>query len=351
MKFSYPLFSYPAGIERPNRLQALGSQAEDDHIDLSQNVTVLGGAYSSWYDNFFSYTAATDISKYPSIGCALESISNIYKLPADCLLLGPGSDFVLQYIIANYGKIAHNEIGALLYPHPTFGMLELYGEMHGLVSHARHYTLQNNQFCLSPIDPSVRPFQTIAYTANPDNFTGPNGDVVYTAETYRDFALNIIDIAYMDWSKEPIDLHAVVTEYPNVILVDTFSKRFFAPGIRIGVGIASPDLTKALTAFRLAYELSAHAVSYAGYVSDHQAEASKIRDDLREESSRICSVISATGHHTWVAPGFFISYDGHLPMADLNARPVRQREFTIDGKSFHRLAIPTSDLKVNPIPR
>ena len=110
---------------------------------------------------------------------------------------------------------------------------------------------------LSAITPRTR----VVFVANPNN---PTGTVVSTAEL-REFikavpgnVLLVIDQAYIEFQKEPLDLLPDIRSgtHPNLLLMRTFSKIFGLAGLRVGYGIAHPRVIGALEKIRQPFNIN-----------------------------------------------------------------------------------------------
>ncbi|OBH86122.1 aminotransferase [Mycobacterium sp. E2989] len=80
----------------------------------------------------------------------------------------------------------------------------------------------------------------------------------------------LLDEAYIEFTapEHRIAVSALITRFPNVVVVRTFSKAYGLAGLRIGYGVASPELARALWSDQLPFgaaitSLVAVAASYA----------------------------------------------------------------------------------------
>ncbi|MGH3558490.1 MAG: pyridoxal phosphate-dependent aminotransferase [Mycobacterium sp.] len=104
----------------------------------------------------------------------------------------------------------------------------------------------------------------------------PTGTLESVAEVVRFLrripqdTIVLLDEAYVEFvaPEHRIDAAAVVARFPNVVVVRTFSKAYGLAGLRIGYGLGSSDLTKALWTKQLPFGMAstglrAVAASYA----------------------------------------------------------------------------------------
>ncbi|MBI3880818.1 MAG: histidinol-phosphate transaminase, partial [Verrucomicrobia bacterium] len=177
-------------------------------------------------------------------------------------LLGPGTNIVVsQYCFAIYPIVA-KMMGAevITVPAKNFG--------HDLAA------------MLAAITPQTR----IVFVANPNNPTGTlasREDVVNLVNQVPPHVLLVMDEAYVEFLPDPVDLVALVRSgvVPNLILMRTFSKIFGLAGLRIGYGIAHPELIAALEKIRQPFNTNLLAQAAAAAALDDAEHLAKTREN------------------------------------------------------------------------
>jgi histidinol-phosphate aminotransferase len=123
---------------------------------------------------------------------------------------------------------------------------------------------------------AITPRTKLIYIANPNN---PTGTMVGTAELDRlvkEVPSNVgivLDEAYYEFLPNPPDTLRYVHETGNVILLRTFSKIQGLASLRIGYGLANPELIKVVAKTRQPF--NANAIAQVGAIAglqddDHQ---------------------------------------------------------------------------------
>jgi histidinol-phosphate aminotransferase len=127
---------------------------------------------------------------------------------------------------------------------------------------------------------AITPQTKLIYLANPNN---PTGTMVGAAElerlinnTPKDVAV-VLDEAYCEFLANPPDTLRYVRETRNVILLRTFSKIQGLASLRIGYGLAHPDLIKLLHKTRQPF--NANAIAQVGAIAG-------LEDDEHQEKTR-----------------------------------------------------------------
>ncbi len=160
-------------------------------------------------------------------------------------LMAPGADVVVsQYCFAVYPIIAHL-FGANLVTVPA----------------------KNHGHDLPAMLQAITPGTRIVFVANPNNPTGTlaaQADVLRLVNETPENVLLIMDEAYLEFLDDPLDLLPLIRsgEKPNLLLMRTFSKIFGLAGLRLGYGIAHPELVAALEKVRQPFNLNS--VAQAG---------------------------------------------------------------------------------------
>jgi histidinol-phosphate aminotransferase len=131
---------------------------------------------------------------------------------------------------------------------------------------------------LAAITPNTR----LVFVANPNNPTGTVVPPAKLSEFVRSVPSNVVlamDEAYIEFMSEPLDLLPVVRDgsQPNLILMRTFSKIYGLAGLRLGYGIAHPDLIDLLEKVRQPFNINALVQAGALAALDDAAHVEKSR--------------------------------------------------------------------------
>lgn len=231
---------------RPNilKLKAYAS-ARDEFQDFDENITFLDAN-----ENPFE----TGLNRYPDpqqniLKTRLAEIKNCNK---NQMLLGNGSDEVLDLIFRAFCEPGKDNV--LLVP-PTYGMYEVLADLNNVE------TLKVNLTC--DFQPQV---STILNTANtnskllflcaPNNPTANSFEANKIETLLQNFnGLVVIDEAYIDFSENNSWVNRL-DEFPNLIVIQTMSKAYGLAGIRLGMGIASPEVITVLNRIKPPYNIN-----------------------------------------------------------------------------------------------
>jgi histidinol-phosphate aminotransferase len=134
---------------------------------------------------------------------------------------------------------------------------------------------------------AVTPKTRFIFIPNPNNPTGTLISQRHIASFMSRLPENIIvvfDEAYFEFLDDPPDTLQYVREGRNVVVLRTFSKIHGLAGLRIGYGVARPDLIEALHKTRQPFNINsiAHAGALAALNDDaHQRKTKRVVDQGR----------------------------------------------------------------------
>ena len=177
-------------------------------------------------------------------------------------LLAPGADIVVsQYCFAIYPIVA-KMLGANVVTVPA----KNYG--HDLPAMLR----------------AITPKTRIVFVANPNNPTGTLASregLIQFVNDVPDHVLLVMDEAYIEFLSDPVDLVSLIRlgARKNLILMRTFSKIYGLAGLRIGYGIAVPELAAALEKIRQPFNANLLAQTAALAALDDDEHVRKTRQN------------------------------------------------------------------------
>ena len=108
---------------------------------------------------------------------------------------------------------------------------------------------------------AITPQTRVMFVANPNNPTGTlasRAEIVELVNSVPDHVLLVMDEAYIEFLDDAVNLVPLIREgqMKNLILMRTFSKIFGLAGLRLGYGIASPEIITALEKIRQPFNIN-----------------------------------------------------------------------------------------------
>jgi len=181
-----------------------------------------------------------------------KALSNLKNIPTNQVLLGNGSDEVLDLL---FRAFCEPNIDNVITLPPTYGM---YGVLANLNSVENREVLLSDDFqpqvekILSTIDENTK----IIFLCSPNNPTAnsfSDESVAYLLKKFK--GLVVIDEAYIDFSKKQSWMNEL-DEYPNLIITQTLSKAYGLAGIRLGICYASAEIIAVLNKIKPPYNVN-----------------------------------------------------------------------------------------------
>ncbi len=212
-----------------------------------------------------------------------KAIACYWKMKPNQMLLGNGSDELIQAIILAFG-------GPVLIPAPTFAMYDITAR--ALAQKVVGVPL-DDAFDLDAeamIRTANRTGAKVIFLACPNNPTGNRfSDAAIRQILRKTDAVVVIDEAYYSFSGKTY--LPLLKTYPNMIILRTLSKIGFA-GLRIGILIASRPLVDELNKIRLPYNINSLSQSVATAVLKHQTVIDRQISLLISERKKLYNALS-----------------------------------------------------------
>ncbi|WP_109400563.1 aminotransferase class I/II-fold pyridoxal phosphate-dependent enzyme [Proteus sp. TJ1640] len=188
----------------------------------------------------------------------ISELGKEFKLSDKHITLGNGSSETIQAAVQFVANKAQKEGKAvqLIVPDPTFNYAELYAEPLGvkIVKVPVDNTLA---FDLTTMQKKAQEFDGISmvYLCNPNNPTAmltPSAELSNWVKSAKENVFFIIDEAYAEFVSTPEFISAislVAAGYKNLIVARTFSKIYALAGLRVGYGVAVPEVISQIDSF------------------------------------------------------------------------------------------------------
>jgi histidinol-phosphate aminotransferase len=201
--------------------------------------------------------ASADLNRYPDPG-ATELVARLAAhlgVPEEHVALGAGSVGLLQQLLEAVG-----EPGAeVVYAWRSFEAYPLLAELAGVTS--VRVPLKDETHDLDALLAAITENTRMVLVCNPNNPSGTYVDAAalnaFMDKVPAHFVV-VLDEAYVEYvtAADFPDALELIERYPNLIVLRTFSKIYGLAGLRIGYGIARPQLTDLLNWVREPFNTS-----------------------------------------------------------------------------------------------
>jgi histidinol-phosphate aminotransferase len=241
-------FSSVAALVRKNILE-LKPYSSARH-EFSGKATVFLDAN----ENAFGSPLAEAFNRYPDpLQWQLKfQIARIKGVPAENIFIGNGSDEVIDLafrIFCNPG------VDNVIVCPPTYGMYAVSAQINNV--QMKSVPLLNEfQLDVEGILQAVDAHTKLLFICSPNNPTGNNMDRASVELLLNNFpGIVIIDEAYINYSRQKTFI-AELTEYPNLMVMQTLSKAWGLAALRIGLCFASLDIIDLLNKVKPPYNIN-----------------------------------------------------------------------------------------------
>lgn len=191
-------------------------------------------------ENSFGSPLDVNYNRYPDpLQSSLkEKISKVKGVPSKNMFLGNGSDEAIDILIRAFCRPKVDNI--LILP-PTYGMYEVSANINDVA--IKKVNLDSDfQLDLDKISEAIDENTKIIFICSPNNPTGNSifrEDVETLMTNFN--GLVVVDEAYINYSRTKSFIQEL-TEYSNLVILQTFSKAWGMAGLRLGMAFASEEI-------------------------------------------------------------------------------------------------------------
>lgn len=181
-----------------------------------------------------------------------EKIAKVKDVEPEKIFLGNGSDEPIDLVIRIFCEPRTDNIVAI---GPTYGMYQVSADVNDV---EYRKVLLNKSFdldaqaLLEKTDSNTK----IVFLCSPNN---PTGNLLNRKEIEKILnsfdGIVIVDEAYIDFASEATWL-GDLDKYPNLIVLQTFSKAWGLAAVRLGMAFASPDIIKLFNKVKYPYNVN-----------------------------------------------------------------------------------------------
>ena len=278
-----------AKIIRPN-IQKLTpySSARDEFsgeakVFLDANENSLGSPLPKWYNRYPD----------PHQQQVKTALSQIKGIDAKHIFLGNGSDECIDILFRCFCEPGKDNV--VICP-PTYGMYEVSANIND-VEVRKAPLLPDFQLNLAHLEQLTDANTKIIWLCSPNNPTGNALNRTDIETVLNNFSgIVVIDEAYINFSRQKSFVQEL-TEYPNLVVLQTLSKAWGLAALRLGMAFASEEIIEVMNKVKPPYninqatqDLVLKALEEVGQVNDMIKELVAMREALKEVFERMPTV-------------------------------------------------------------
>jgi len=212
------------------------------------------GVFLDANENPFGSITEQDFNRYPDPyqSALKEEIAQIKGVRPSQIFLGNGSDEAIDLLYRAFCNPGKDNV--ILLP-PTYGMYEVSANINDVeirkVALTPDFQLQPDQI-LAAADANSK-ILFICSPNNPSANKAKREDILFLLENFK--GLLVVDEAYIDFSDEP-SFTTELDRFPNLLVMQTFSKAWGLASLRLGMAFASEELIRILNKIKPPYNIS-----------------------------------------------------------------------------------------------
>jgi histidinol-phosphate aminotransferase len=181
-----------------------------------------------------------------------KRLSEIKGVPPRNIFLGNGSDEAIDILVRAFCNPGADNV--ILVP-PTYGMYEVSANINDI--HIKKVPLTEEfQLNLEGIAEAIDNHTKIIFVCSPNNPTGNsmNRDDVETLLANFN-GIVVVDEAYINFSRQKTFIQEL-TEYANLVVLQTLSKAWGLAGLRVGMAFASEEIIEIMNKVKPPYNIN-----------------------------------------------------------------------------------------------
>ena len=229
-----------------------------------------------------------------------EALSSYLGVSPDRIVAGNGSDELIDMVLRMFLGTGEN----IVIPTPTFGMYAFSAEVCGgeVKSVPRNDTFDIDiEAMVTAVDSKTKAI----FLASPNN---PTGNIASEAEIralLSTGAVVVVDETYYEFCGQTT--LPLLEEYPNLVVLRTFSKWAGLAGLRIGLGVMHPDMALTMMSMKSPYNVNLAAeVALLASLNDRGTLLGRVQAIVAERKRMIGMLEEIPGLQVWPSQANFI---------------------------------------------
>lgn len=284
-------------------------ESEKGFLRLDANTNMLGPNPAA--ERVLARIRELELNQYPSPFSSelRETLAVVHRVPRDCVIVGNGSDEILDFIT----KAFLNPGDRVALATPSFVMQRFYAKVN--LGEVVEVPLEPPEFGLD-VDRILRADAKLTILASPNNPTANRfGDEALEAVVRGSEGLVVIDEAYAEYCGQDFVSRAVMEE--KLIVVRTFSKAYGLAGIRVGYAVGNAETIGWLYAAKPPFTVGTLAEQIALEALRDRSFVSRSVEMVRSERERLARAFRELGWRPCRSDANFMLVDVRRPSAPL----------------------------------
>lgn len=251
--------------------------------------------------------AAKDAHRYPEQHQLLAALAEKFDLDTRWLVVGNGSNDIIDLVARTYLDAGAESIVSEY----GFAMYHIAIQSVG----AKTVTVPAKEYGhdLGAMMAAVTPQTKVIWIANPNNPTGTfiaSDDIKRFLDALPKEIMVVLDEAYYEYLEhddQADTLHWPI-DYPNLIVLRTFSKIYGMAGLRVGYGVASKEVADLLNRVRLPFNITGPSIAAAAAALADEEFVHRSHEMNIEGRKKLLDGLEGLGLECMPAYGNFVTF-------------------------------------------
>ena len=205
-------------------------------------------------ENSFGSPLAADYNRYPdpSQSKIKENVAEMNGVKPSEIFVGNGSDEAIDLLFRIFCEPGFDEV--IICP-PTYGMYKVSADVNAVKTKEVFLTAKF-QLNVPQILEEFNQRTKIIFICSPNNPTGNSirrEAILKVAGSFQ--GIVVVDEAYIHFSS-PSSMTAEINNFPNLVVLQTFSKAWGLAGLRVGLAFANEEIIKLFNKVKPPYNVS-----------------------------------------------------------------------------------------------
>ena len=205
-------------------------------------------------ENSFGSPLPVSYNRYPDPmqWTVKYKIADIKGVPPQHIFLGNGSDEVIDVL---YRALCNPGVDNVILCPPTYGMYEVSAHINDVV--IRNVSLTEDfQLDMPALQQAIDEHTKLIFICSPNNPTGNSinrDDIELLLNNFN--GVLVVDEAYINFARQKTFIQEL-TEYPNLVVMQTLSKAWGLAALRVGMAFASEEIINVMNKIKPPYNIS-----------------------------------------------------------------------------------------------
>lgn len=214
-----------------------------------------------------------------------EAISKLKNVPAKNIFLGNGSDEPIDLLYRAFCEPREDNVVAI---EPTYGMYKVCASIND-VDYRKVLLDENFDVEAYKLIDATNVRTKIVWLCSPNNPTGNSLNHEEIHKVLKWFrGIVVVDEAYIDFSSGK-SFASYLKEYPNLVILQTFSKAWGSAAIRLGMAFASKEIIQVLNKIKYPYNINILTQKQALVAMENAAQTKEWVEILLAERTKLIS--------------------------------------------------------------